>query len=176
MLEMAFSFNNVMYRQIEGVAMGSPLGPLFTSIFVGFHEKKIPAAKMPEMYERYVDDIFSHFQSRQASEEFGVLLNNLHPALRFTCEHEEDDSLPYLDVRVTRTVKGMSTSIYRKPSFTSLYTWWDSYSATKYKINMVCALVHRILRICSPAVVEMELRSLRDIFLKKSYSYSILEK
>ena len=144
--------------------MGSPSGPLLANIFVGFHEKKIPAAKMLEMYERYVDDIFSHFQSRRASEEFGVLLNNLHPALRFTCEHEEDDSLPYLDVRLTRTVKGMSTSIYRKPSFTGRYTRWDSYSATKYKINLVRALVHRILRICSPAVVEIELHSLRDIF------------
>ena len=58
--------------------MGSPSGPLLANIFVGFHEKKIPAAKMSEMYKSYVDDIFSHFQSHGASEEFGVLLNNLH--------------------------------------------------------------------------------------------------
>ena len=66
----------------------------------------------------------------------------------------------------------MSTSIYRKPSFTGLYTRWDSYSTTKY--NLI--LAHRILRICSPAVVEMELRSLRDIFLKNRYPDNVLEK
>ena len=81
-----------------------------------------------------------------------------------------------MDVRVTRTVKGMSTSIYRKPSFTGLYTRWDSYSATKYKINLVRALVHRILKICSPAVVEIQLRFLRNIFLNNGFSDNVLEK
>ena len=68
------------------------------------------------------------------------------------------------------------SSIYHEPSFTGLYTRWDSYPATKYKINLVRALVHRILRICSPAVVEIELRSLRDIFSKNGYPDNVLEK
>ena len=38
-----FSFNGTMFRQIDGVAMGSPLGPTPANIFVGFFEKKIPA-------------------------------------------------------------------------------------------------------------------------------------
>ena len=33
-----FSFNNIMYRQIDGVAMGSSLGPTLANIFVGFCE------------------------------------------------------------------------------------------------------------------------------------------
>ena len=34
-----FTFNNRIYQQIDGVAMGSPLGPLFANIFMSFHEK-----------------------------------------------------------------------------------------------------------------------------------------
>ena len=34
-----FSFDGVMYRQTDGVAMGSPLGPVLANIFVGFHEE-----------------------------------------------------------------------------------------------------------------------------------------
>ena len=34
-----FSFNNIMYRQVDGVAMGSPLGPALAIIFVGYYEK-----------------------------------------------------------------------------------------------------------------------------------------
>ena len=171
-----FSFDGVMYRQIDGVAMGSPLGPALANIFVGFHEKKIPENEWPEMYCRYVDDVFSHFERRDKCARFYGLLNNLHPALQFTMEAEEDGSLPFLDVGVTRTDAGMTTGMYRKPTFTGLYTPWDSYSPTIYKINLVRALTSRILRICSPSVIDMELRTLHNIFIKNGYPGYILEK
>ena len=34
-----FSFNNEMYQQKDGVALGSPLGLALANIFVGFHEE-----------------------------------------------------------------------------------------------------------------------------------------
>jgi hypothetical protein len=34
-----FLFDGVLYKQLDGVAMGSPLGPLFANIFLSFHEK-----------------------------------------------------------------------------------------------------------------------------------------
>ena len=91
-----------MYRQIDGVAMGSPLGPTLANIFVGFYEKKIPENEWPRMYHRYVDDIFSYFNNHESSVVFFERLNTQHPALRFTLESEEDGSLPFMDVRVTR--------------------------------------------------------------------------
>ena len=33
-----FSFGNTIYRQIDWVAMGSPLGPAIANIFVGYYE------------------------------------------------------------------------------------------------------------------------------------------
>ena len=30
-----------MYKQTDGVAMGSPLGPAVANIFVGYYEKKL---------------------------------------------------------------------------------------------------------------------------------------
>ena len=35
-----FSFNNVKYKQTDGVAMGSPPGPALADIFVGYYKKK----------------------------------------------------------------------------------------------------------------------------------------
>ena len=33
-----FSFNNIMHRQIDGVAVDSPLGPSLANIFVGYYK------------------------------------------------------------------------------------------------------------------------------------------
>ncbi|VDP99114.1 unnamed protein product [Trichobilharzia regenti] len=55
-----FLFNNEMYRRVDGVTMGSPLGPIFANIFLTKLENsplKDEIAKM-EMYCRYMDDTF----------------------------------------------------------------------------------------------------------------------
>ena len=33
-----FSFDNIMYRQVDGISMVLVLGPSMAGIFVGFHE------------------------------------------------------------------------------------------------------------------------------------------
>ena len=35
----SFCFNDTMYRQVDRISMGSPLGPILANIFVGFYEK-----------------------------------------------------------------------------------------------------------------------------------------
>ena len=36
--EVEFSFNNTLYRQIDGIAMGFPFGPTLVNIFMGYLE------------------------------------------------------------------------------------------------------------------------------------------
>ena len=51
-------FNNVYYKQIDGVAMGSPLGPTFANLFLvcceNRHLDKCPLQFKPKYYCRYV--------------------------------------------------------------------------------------------------------------------------
>ena len=35
-----FLFNYIYYKQIDGVAMGSPLGPTLANLFLVYHERK----------------------------------------------------------------------------------------------------------------------------------------
>ena len=36
-----FIFNSLLYKQIDDVAMGSPLGPSLANAFLSYHEKKL---------------------------------------------------------------------------------------------------------------------------------------
>ena len=90
-----FSFGDVMYKQTDGVAMGLPLGPALANVFVGYCESRMDKVKWPQLYVRFLDDSFTYFESRRDSEAFLTELNDVHPALRFTCEHKESRKLSF---------------------------------------------------------------------------------
>ena len=121
-----FLFNKSIYQQVDGIAMGSPLGPTFANIFMCHLEQNFldncPSEHKPTLYRRYVDDTFALFQSKSHAEAFFKYINTIHPNIKFTLEHEKDNKLPFLDVEVNRTQNGFSTSVFRKPTFTSLST------------------------------------------------------
>ena len=48
-----FQYNGELYEQKDGVAMGSPLGPLMTNAFFCHVEEQLD---LPDLYKRYVDD------------------------------------------------------------------------------------------------------------------------
>ena len=96
-----FSFNNTMYKQTDGVAMESPLGPALGNIFVGYYEEKLfSQTQKPPTYFRYVDDTFAIFDHEAEADEFLTKLNCFHPSLKFTFEKDKGKCLPFLNVYV----------------------------------------------------------------------------
>ena len=90
-----------MYRQVDGISMGSALGPTMAGIFVGFYEVDLFSKyKAPEVYFRYIDNTFCEFFSH---------LNSMIPALRFTLEKENYSTLPFLDVLVCKETSAFLT-------------------------------------------------------------------
>ena len=73
-------------------------------------------------YNRFVDDKFTIFPSKEESDSFFEALNSMHPALKFTVEGECDDRLPFMDVLVERVGGDLLHSVYRKPTFTGVYS------------------------------------------------------
>ena len=82
--ELLFMFNNKFYKQIDGVAMGSPLGPALANIFMCSFENKwlkdCPHSLKPVFYRRYVDDIFVLFSSLDKAEKLKKYLFSNIPA------------------------------------------------------------------------------------------------
>ena len=57
-----FVFDGILYKQIDGVAMHSPLGPTLAIAFLVHQEKNqlkcCPLEYRPLYYQRYIDDIY----------------------------------------------------------------------------------------------------------------------
>ena len=173
---MCFSFNETMFRQIEGVSMGSSLGPILVNIFVGFHERRLfDRFPKPFSYLQYVDDTFVSFKSRSDALEFFDTLNQLHSSLSFTMEEESNGQLPFLDVLVERGDSSFLTSIYRKPTFTGLYLDWHSFVSKSRKLNLIRCLSYRALNICSECKIENELKAIKDIFIDNGYPEDFID-
>ena len=149
--EMHFTFNSKVYRQKNGVAMGSPLGPVLANIFmVHLEQMMIPrlAGQMSSWY-RYVDDTFT-FIKEDDIDSVREALNGFHPDIKFTYEAEMDRKIAFLDVLITRKVDGtFDTEVYRKKTDNSIYINWNAYATRSWKLGTLKGLFRRAFLVCS---------------------------
>ncbi|PFX32852.1 hypothetical protein AWC38_SpisGene2311 [Stylophora pistillata] len=83
-------FEGNLYEQIDGVAMGSPLGPLMANAFMCSIEDRLEEqGKMPELYKHYVDNTLSIMADTETAEKFLATLNESHPLVS-TFHHGTD--------------------------------------------------------------------------------------
>ena len=80
--ESHFIFNNILYKQIDRVVMGPPLGPSLANAFLAHHEQNwadnCRLEYKPSYNRRYVDDIFILFKSSYHLKRFQSHLNSCH--------------------------------------------------------------------------------------------------
>ena len=96
-------FDGNYYDQIDGVAMGSPLGPVLANLFMGFYEKQwlkeFNFCKVL-LYHCYVDDICL-FNCEVAATKFFDYSNSRHPNINFTFEKQKGGKLAFLDILIS---------------------------------------------------------------------------
>ena len=178
--ESVFRFNNKYYKQRDGTAMGSPLGPVIANAFLCHHERvwldNCPLSFLPRLYKRYVDDIFVLFSAESDLILFKIYLNKKHPNIHFTHEVENNNALPFLDVNVTRIESKFSTGIYRKSTFSGVMSNFISYLPSKYKHGLIGTLLFRAYKISnSHTLFHEEVTKLKSIFTKNGYPMKIID-
>ena len=71
-----------MYKQLDGVGVGLPLGSSFANIFMCHHERvwlrDCPVAFRQVFYKRYVDDTFVLFMHKHHVPLFLNYINSQH--------------------------------------------------------------------------------------------------
>ena len=160
--------------------MGSPLGPSLANAFLCFYEvqwlNNCPNDIKPVFYRRYVDDIFCLFEDSRKCERFLNYMNSCHRSINFTLETENNNTLSFLDCLVTRSENEFGTSVYRKSSFSGVYTHFLSFLPSIYKTNIIMGLIHRCYKLCSSmGNFHLEIQKLKEIFQKNGYPRSLFD-
>ncbi|MEL6606480.1 MAG: reverse transcriptase domain-containing protein, partial [Cyanobacteria bacterium J06614_10] len=173
-LDTHFVFDGKLFKQVEGMAMGSPLGPTFANIFMCHLEEQYlsqcPSNFKPVFYKRYVDDTFVLFKDPSHANMFLNFINNFHNNIKFTLDSESDGQLSFLDILVSRNFDKFETSVFRKNTFTGLGLNFFSYCSLNFKLNSCRTLLHRAFSVCSTwAKFHDEIRRLTKYFQDNCY-------
>ena len=176
-----FFFNNILYKQKEGLAMGNPLAPTLANIFLGNMEDNFlndcPVEFKPLYYRRYLDDIFAVFSTKEQYMQFYDHISGYHANIEFTVEEELNGKLSFLDVMVTKEDLSMDFSVYRKPTYTMLGTSYFSFIPNVFKINAVRALIHRAYHLSSSfSNFQIEIDFLRNFFDTNGFPKIIIDR
>ena len=134
-----------MYIQVDGVSMGSPLGPTFANFFMAEVENRalagLPPTSRPSFYGRYIDDIFTICE-----EEVLLLLQeelSLISGMNFTIERSVENKLPFLNVLVEKLNNAFKTTVYRKPTDNGKCLNAISECPDRYKQSVIKGFLHR---------------------------------
>ena len=160
--------------------MGSPLGLTLANAFLVHFEKNwlqnCPSDLKPCCYRQYVD-IFVLFTSPKHLGAFQNFLNSQQANMSFTIESEKQNRMSYPDVQIIPEDKTFTNSVWRKPTFSGVYSHFYRFLPSTYKFGTVYTLTNRCLQICSSCTKSRnELVCLKEIFFKNGYPEDFINK
>ena len=141
-------FNNKVYKQTKGVAMGARFSCAFSIIFMHIIEHKLVEQWFDRnvlqdsdliYYGRYIDDVVIIFDQLRENTDFSPILqafNSLHRNIKFTIESNlETGFLPFLDMELYLCDDKMSTRWYAKPQHSGNFIKGTEYMPENVKRN-----------------------------------------
>ena len=144
----AFSFNGKIYKQTDGVSMGSSLGPVLANIIMTQMEseivKPLETKGVIKHYMCYVDNTPLLIKPENI-ETVLRKFNSFHKNLHFRVDTFDGGDIHFLDLKI----EGIETDVYHKPTHTGQYFDFTSQTPWNLKTAWVKALVNRAKKICS---------------------------
>ena len=148
-------FENRIFQQCNGAAMGSPMIPPYANIYMYMLERnvvnKFTATNFVLLYKRFLDDIFVVIDSHNKNliSEFQNELNSLHPKIKLLWT-PKSTRCNFLDINIWITPKNyIHTNVYQKPLNMYSYLPFKSFHTPSQKTGFIKAEALRYSRICS---------------------------
>ena len=97
--------------------------------------------------------------------------------MSFSFEQEMNGKLFFLDAELSQKQGKFVTTVYRKPNFSGVFTHFDSFLPTAYKVVMIYTLAFPCFKTCSDwTKFREELNFLKHVLLKNGYTLSFFDK
>ena len=130
--------------------MGSPL---IANIYMEYIEELALGLQCPiptPWWKRYVDDLIYITEKDQVCMLFNHI-NQMDAHIKFTMEClDSKESISFCDTKCTPNSNHMiCTTVYRKPTHTERYFYWNSNYPISAKRSVIQALIHRAKMVCS---------------------------
>ena len=129
-----FTLNDEIYVQNDGVAMGSPPGPILANIFmVELEDTLVPRLHQHvKKWKCYVDGTFTYVKN-EFYDYVLTTLNSFHPNINFTYEKENNSQLPFVDILLIGNGTHLSTPVYQNYGHIDTYLHCDLFEPVSRK-------------------------------------------
>jgi hypothetical protein len=177
------SFNNQVFHQIDGTAMGTAAAPTYANIVVYMLERKLVnefyTRGSLHVYRRFLDDIYAVMDANDVVE-FQTRMNQLHLKLKFEFVLTTD-SAAFLDLSIHKgqrfCARGIfDTRVHQKKMNLYLYIPFHSFHTTAAKRSFILTELMRYIRNSSD---EGDYNELKRLFFQRlrdrGYPSSFLE-
>ena len=192
-----FLFDNILYHQLTGTAMGTIMAPPYACLSIGFLEetKLYPEIKrnFPDLWSiiieylsRYMDDGFTPWPDDADINIFLQILNMLDPNIRFTLEKAKNildknsiiQILNFLDISILLHENGeIETDIFYKETNSHDYLNYESHHPQHIKDNIPYNLAKRIIVFCTNYEKEKQrLDELKKWLINCGYPNKLIDK
>jgi hypothetical protein len=130
--------------------MGSPISSTLAEIYLQYLEenyiKHCLEHKDILYYRRYVDDlILIYDQSRISADKIHNFINHIDVHLDFKISEEINNTLPYLDLSISRNNNNIELEIYRKPTYTDIMIHYTSNHPHSHKLAAFIFYINRMI-------------------------------
>ena len=120
--------------------------------------------------------IFVLFESPESAYSFRKYMSPKHQNINFTVEQESIGPLSFLDVKICRENGKFVTSVYRKPTFSRVFTNYDSFIPTCQNWRLLQTLLQKSFSIsCDFNTFYFKIDHLKTILMKNNYPTNLID-
>ena len=172
-----FTYENQIYRQKNGLAMGMSLSPLLADVVLNrLLEVVLQQLNNVWFITRYVDDLFLIVPSHEV-DQILLQFNSFHQNIRFTMEIENQRTMNFLELTVTRREDAsLAISWYRKPTSSLRYLNFYSNHTITQKRNIITMLNKRLQTFSDASSLLSQQKEVQRILMNNDYPKCFINK